>query len=415
MKKSSNKKMSQDDMRLMNNLLVLKILREDGPESMAELSKKTMLTLPSISTIISELQGLGLVRNSGMLQAKRGRFPSIYQFDGDSYYIISLAIRSDSISAGLVNLEGKILEVLSEPITQRKDPEYIMDISSSLIEKLVACSHPLKKDILGLGVSMHGIVDPIRGISIYPAQFHWRDYPFIDKLRERFPFPVKMDNDMNCLLLAEKWFGRAKGIESFVMIHVGYGVGTSIMTHDTVLRGEDFGAGQIGHISIDHSEVQCDCGKIGCLEAIASEKAILRTIIEKINNGRTSELLHFTGQDTSCITMEHVYQAANAGDALAMEAIQQSGQYLGKGIAILVNILNPRMIIVAGGILRSKEIFFTAFQEAIHTYALPTNVKNLEIYPSQFKEHSDIVGAATLWIEALFTGKTLLGQTASLE
>lgn len=410
MKKDLNKKMSQDDMRLMNNMLVLKLLREEGAASMPQLSKKTMLTLPAISAIISELEMFGLVKNSGTVQVKRGRFPSLYEFNGDSYNIISLAIRSDCVSVGLVNLEGKILKVLSENIKEVKEPEHIVELSSALIEKIIINSTLPEKGILGLGVSMHGIVDPVLGISVYPAQLSWRDYPLIDRLRERLDFPMKIDNDMNCLLLAEKWFGRAKDVESFVIVNVDYGVGMGIMAHDAVLRGEDYGAGQIGHILIDDSKIQCNCGKVGCLETVASEKAILREIISKIKEGEASQVLNLAEENIKQINLNHVYEAANDGDDLAIGVIKRAGQFLGKGLAILINIINPRMIIITGGILKSKEIFFHAFHEAINMYALTTNIKNLQICPSELQEYNDIVGAAALWIEALFTGKIPLGQ-----
>lgn len=396
MKRTLNKKMSQDDMRLLNNLLVLKILREEGETSMPQLSKKTLLTLPAISAIISDLEEAKLVKKSGTMQAKRGRFPALYDFNGDAYHIISLAIRSDSISVGLVNLEGKVLEVLTACITERKSPEHIALKAAALIEKMILNSMLSNSDILGLGISMHGIVDPTHGVSVYPAQLNWRDYPLIDRLREKFNFPMKMDNDMNCLLLAEKWFGRAKEIESFVIVNVDYGVGMGIMTHNSVLRGENFGAGQIGHIPIADNNIQCECGRIGCLETVASEKAILKDAINKIH--------------IENIDLDKVYEKANGGDALAVELIENAGLYLGKGLSILINILNPKMIIITGGILRVKDIFFTAFQKAINNYALPTNVKNLQVYSSEIKEHNDIIGAATLWIEELFTGKILFGQ-----
>jgi predicted NBD/HSP70 family sugar kinase len=262
---------------------------------------------------------------------------------------------------------------------------------------------------------MHGIVNPVEGISIYPAQFSWRDYPLIHKLREKFNFPIKMDNDMNCMLLAERWFGGARDSESFVIVNVDYGVGTGIMTHDAVLRGEDFGAGQIGHISISDNEIQCDCGKTGCLEALASEKAILQRFKSKLNSGRRSKLFNLAEQNLSNIMIDHVYKAASEGDELAIEVIEEAGKYLGKGIAILVNILNPRKLIMTGGILKSKDIFFSNFQKALYKYALPTNVANLQIYPSELKRHSDIIGASALWIEALFSGKVLIGQQESVE
>jgi predicted NBD/HSP70 family sugar kinase len=415
LKKDINKKMSQDDMRLMNNLLVLKLLREEGAASMPQLSKRTMLTLPAISAIISELEMFKLVKNSGVVQVKRGRFPAMYQFNSEYYHVIGLAIRSYCISAAVVNLDGNVLEVLSENIEENEIPEQIVEKACALIEKVMEKSKVTKNQILGFGVSMHGIVDPNRGISVYPAQLRWRDYPFIDKLKERFDFPMKMDNDMNCMLLAEKWFGRTKDIETFAIVNVDYGVGMGIMANNSTLRGEDFGAGQIGHIPIVDNKIKCECGRVGCLETIASEKAILRDFLNKIKDCKTSDISKLGKLNIKQINLEDIYKAANEGDAIAIEVIGQAGEYLGKGLSILINILNPRMIIITGRILRSREIFFAAFQKSINKYALPTNIKNLLVYPSDIQEHNDLVGAATLWIEALFTGKVLFGQQAGLD
>lgn len=406
-------KISKDLMKLYNQKLLLRIINEKGTISRSDLSKMTGLTLPAISEMTKELESLDLIINIGENRITRGRFPTMYQLNGDAFKVVGVTIRSHSIRVGLINLAGNIL-YNEEYQTTNTQPEVIADEVSSLVNRVLLETKTQRHEVRGIGLGMHGIVDVVKGLSIYPPHLKWENVAIQGLLEERIQLPVLVDNDCNTLALAEYWFGGGRNLNSFITLNVDYGIGAGIIVDGTIFHGRDFGAGQIGHTVISDNGPICSCGKYGCLEAMSSENSIVENIQRKVKQGYHSSITLFEN-DPDKINIQHIYKAAASGDELTLNTLNHAAHYLGIGISMLVNLFNPEKVIVTGGVLRSKDIVLDTLNEAFNKHALKTNVKHFELAASQLGEKADILGAGTLWINELFKGDTSLTALLNLE
>lgn len=390
-------------MRLYNQKLILRILKDRGSLSKSELSRITQLTIPSVTDILAELESYHLINDGHPTPAKRGRFPTLHKLNGGAYKVIGVTIESESIKTALINLNGDILDSLFLSLPAKPTPESVVNEVARAVKTIMEKAHITKQELIGLGLGMHGIVNPAIGTAVYPPHLSWRNVPIGELLEHKLEMPVKVDNDCNTLALAERWYGEGKGTESFIVINIDYGVGAGILLDDRLFYGSNYGGGQIGHTVVKDDGPLCSCGNYGCLESIASEPALLREAIEKVKKGFPSKILELAGTVQN-ISIEHLYRSAELQDVLAINLLKTAGRYSGVAASTLVNLFNPQKIIITGGILRGNEHVLTPLTETVRHYSLETNAENLEVMSSKIGSHSTVLGAATLWINELFKG-----------
>lgn len=392
-------KLSRDDMRAYNQKLILKLTKDYGPISKAELSKFTQLTIPAVTDILSDLESFGIIENIGHTSIKRGRFPALYQLNHKAMNFIGITIGSTTMKAAIINLESEILEFISVPLPFNPTPDIVLNEVVDMVNKLRETGWK----IYGIGLGMHGIVDYIDGVSIYPPHLNWNRFPIGEKLSKEVDLPVMVDNDCNTLALAERWFGEGRDSNASITINVDYGIGAGVMIRDQLFHGVNFGGGQIGHTIVAEDGPKCSCGNYGCLEAVASEPSLVKSILKKVKKGFPTKITEISHNPDS-ISIEQVYEAAMMGDEFAIEALQTAGRYIGIGIATLVNLFNPQKVILTGGILRAGDIVFQPLKDAVYQHSLMTNTDHLSLVPSKLGTHADVIGAATLWVNEVFNG-----------
>lgn len=408
-----NYKLDRETMRRANLALVLRLFKEHGPLSKTNLSNLTKLTIPAITDLITELESYHLVTPLGETPTKRGRFPVMYEINYDALYIIGIAIGSASIKMTVINLGGKIKYEQTIPLPNPKDKDTVLEQVQFLVNNIFTTADIDTKKIIGIGVGMHGVVDPVYGIAVYPPHLEWKNVDIKKRLENKLSLPVLVDNDCNTLTLAERWFGDCLNINSFIVVNVDYGIGAGIMTDGKLFHGTNFGGGQIGHITVDNDGPKCSCGNYGCLESVASEQAILKNISKKLKQGFNSQLSEYVQDNLDSLTLAHVYEAAINGDQLAKQAFEEAGRYLGIGIATLVNLFNPQKIVITGKIRKGKNLVMKPLTDTVLKTALNTNTQKLEIKTSQLGDYADAIGAATLWIDDLFNGRLKFAELFS--
>ncbi|MFZ4453169.1 ROK family transcriptional regulator [Salibacterium aidingense] len=396
-------KISKDMMKQMNQKLVLRILKEKGSASKSELSKITGLTLPAITDIMTELELYQVIENLGESRIKRGRFPTLFQLKKEVFHVIGVSIRSESIRVGLYNILGETMAYTETALPENTDPETMMERVNEVIQVVIQKYEVGSLNILGIGLGMHGIVNPMEGISVYPPHLQWENVPIRQLLENKTKLPVLVDNDCNSLTLAEYWFGKGENLNSFITINVDYGVGAGIMIDSQLFHGRNYGAGQIGHTIIQDNGPLCSCGNYGCLETLSSELSIAGQARSKIKQGFPS-LLKERYTDVNHVTITDIYDAAHNNDKLASNILEEASRYLGIGLSTLANVFNPEKIIITGGILRGKQSVMDPLIESFYTHALKTNVEDFEITTSGLGAKADVLGAATLWVEHVFKG-----------
>ncbi|WP_347862288.1 ROK family protein [Salimicrobium sp. PL1-032A] len=249
---------------------------------------------------------------------------------------------------------------------------------------------------------MHGIVDPVSGMSLYAPAFHLRNIPIKETLEETFQLMVKVENDARAMTLGEYWFGHGNDTDDVVGINVGNGIGAGIMVKGKMFHGYHNLAGELGHMTIDLSGPKCTCGNYGCLQALSAGPAIAERARKELKMGKTSKLQELTGGDLERIDGALVYEAALAGDELSIELLRQTGRYLGIGLTNLIHTINPARMIIGGGVSKSGTFLLEGIEETIRTRALTEKAKETSIVLSKLGDHASAIGACVLVLEEFF-------------
>lgn len=397
---TANKSLIKD----MNTSTILGLVRTRGPISRAEISKLTGLNPATVSSNTANLMEIGLVRETGIGASSGGRKPLLIEINPDSYFVIGVDMGTTDVATGIASLEGRILHKVTLPFGDCTEPEQILDIIAQSIRQVLAASGLTAEQLLGIGMGIHGLVDPDKGISLFAPAFQWEDIPVADYFVEQFGLPVSIDNDARAMALGEKWFGQATQVSNLVFLNIGTGIGSGIYVNGELIRGAHFGAGEIGHIRIaTHQEVPCFCGKSDCLSTAASGPAIERIAQTAAARGEAAQLLELAGGEISAITGEVIHQAALAGDAFSIGLLDSAGRHIGDALSMMINLLNPEMVLVGGGVANGGEFIFNGMREEIAGRAMQHNIEHIHIGPAGLGDDCGMIGAATLILRSVFS------------
>lgn len=385
----------------INTVSILKIIREKGPISRADISKMIGLNPATVSSNVSDLLQRSLIKEVGSGESSGGRKPILLELNNSEIYVIGVDMGIKKVSTGLIDIEGNIIQKITLQYPKEANQESVLGTIKDSIYEVVKGKDDDFNKIIGIGMGIHGIVDPEKGVSSYAPAFDWHNLDIVAIFKNEFNTPVIIDNDVRVMALGEKWFGKAKDAQNFVLLNIGTGIGAGIYLNGNLYRGNNFGAGEIGHVSIFDRKTKCKCGEYGCFEAMASGIGIVTRFIEELNNGGKSSILERI--DICQITSEEIYNEALKGDELSIQILKETGKYIGTGISMLINILNPEMILIAGGVSKAGKFIFEEIQKAVSKKSINNNLKLLYIGETILKEDAGIVGAATLIIRDIFS------------
>lgn len=307
-------------------------------------------------------------------------------------------IGGTNIKYGLVDPKGKVLFREQRPTLVEKGAEPLMHLVTNIAERLLYHAADEEYEIKGLGVGTPGAVDTRIGkvISLSPNIHGWQGMEIGRILRERLNLPVHVDNDVNAMALAESKFGAGVGYDSVVCVAVGTGVGGGIVLNGKVWRGANFTAGEIGHISVDVEGPKCRCGSRGCLEVYCSSEAIMNRAKDKLRNGLTPTFEEVVDGDIGSLTIKKLFAAVKKGDEIAIEVISETAVYLGAGLAGVVNLLNPEIVIIGGGVADGGGGFIEAVTAEIRRRAFGSAVEKLRVAKASLGNDAGFIGASIL-------------------
>ncbi len=255
-------------------------------------------------------------------------------------------------------------------------------------------------EIIGAGIGAPGPLDTRRGIVLLTPNLGWKNMPLRDRISAGLGLPAALDNDANCAILGEWWIGAAKGARHAVGVTIGTGIGGGLVVNGEILHGASDSAGEIGHTTIDTEGRKCKCGNYGCLEAYASGPAIARRAVEDVEAGAESRIAEFAGGDLANVTAQTVYEAAAHGDPLAVEVVLETAKFLGAGIANPVNIFNPEVVVVCGGVTQAGESLFVPLRREVARRAFKPAVEACRIVPGALSGTAGVYGAARVFFQA---------------
>ena len=313
-------------------------------------------------------------------------------------YILGVDLGGTNIVCGAMSADGAS-QFAMQSVPTRADlggdavVERIVQLCEKVIAETIAETGCARSDFLGVGIGSPGPLDRDRGIVIVTPNLGWHDFPLRDNVAGPLGMPGTLDNDANCATFGEWWIGAAKGARHVVGLTIGTGIGGGIILDGTLFHGASDVAGELGHITIDSTGRRCGCGNYGCLEAYASGPAIAERAREALAGGEPSILPVLVAGDLSQITAATVYDAAHRGDEVAGHVVRDTAKFLGIGVANFLNIFNPEVVVLAGGVTQAGDALFEPLRAEVRRRAFAPAVEACRIVPGILDGNAGVIGA----------------------
>ena len=314
-------------------------------------------------------------------------------------YIIGVDLGGTNIVAGAMPEDGsRMIALRSQPTHAELGADAVADRIVQLIDDIITitCAETgaSREDFVGVGVGAPGPLDRDKGLVIVAPNLGWQNFPLRERISAGIGLPVTLDNDANCATVGEWWVGAAKGGRNVVGMTIGTGIGGGLILDGRLFHGASDVAGEIGHTTIDSTGRRCKCGNYGCLEAYASGRNIAERAREALAVDEGPSILRqMVDGKLERITAEIVYNAAQQGDALALEIVRETARFLGAGIANLLNIFNPDCVVIAGGVTQAGDALFEPLRAEVRRRAFRPAVDACRIVPGSLPGSAGVVGA----------------------
>ena len=372
---------------------ILSYFANAGNATIPELSKELIISIPKVTAVVNELIQDGQIREYGKIESSGGRKPNLYGVVADSAFFVGVDVKQSHINIGLLDLQKNLTNVTENlPYTLDNTTESLDTLCHHIRTFIDGLSIPTDK-ILGVGVNLSGRVNNATGYSY--SFFFFDERPLSEIIEQKIGKRVFLENDSRAMAYGEFSAGVVAKEKNVLFLNLDYGIGVGILIDGQLYYGKSGYAGELGHIPIFDNEIICRCGKKGCLETEASGWALVRMFQEKLLEGSTS-VLTTTEPNPSRIDMEAIIQAAKNDDVLAIELIAKVGENLGRGIAFLINVLNPELVILGGSLASTQDYILLPIKTAINKYSLSLVNNDTRLTVSKLGEHAGIVGACLL-------------------
>jgi glucokinase len=309
--------------------------------------------------------------------------------------VLTVDLGGTKIIAAVVLTDGKIISRDYCPTSAGEGPEIVIDRILFAVNRAIVQAKIKFSEMIGVGIAAAGILDTERGIiTTSPNLLHWHNVPLRDIFADRLGIVTYVINDANAAALGEHRFGAGIGFDNIVYLTVSTGIGGGIIVGGELYSGADGCAGEIGHMTVEANGPQCHCGNFGCLEALASGWAVAKAAIERINNGEKSYVVELVDGKIDNITAEIVAAAARRGDQLAADIVAEAAKYFGIGLANLVNIFNPELIVIGGGLSKMGDMLLKPARKVLKERAFQLPAQTVRIVKAHLGSDAGIIGAA---------------------
>jgi N-acetylglucosamine repressor len=380
--------------RQHNHRLVLRTVYDFGPISRAEVARSTGLTRTTVSDVVGDLLDDGMVEEVGRGPSSGGKAPILLSLVGDARQVIGLDLGENSFAGALVNLRGDIHRVVELPVDGRNGDDALATVFR-LVDELLAEATATP---LGIGVGTPGLVDTRTGTILWAVNLDWQDLPLGGLLTERYGLPANIANDSQAAALAEYTFGAdQRRRANLVTIKVGRGVGAGLVLNGSLFQGDGFGAGEIGHVAVVDDGAACRCGRFGCLETVASSRAIAARAWELANELGTP-LATTKRPSADELAFDEVVAAFAAGDPAARTAALEAARYIGRAIAGLIGALNIGRVVLDGPVIAFGDEWLAAVGDEARRRALGLLTADTEISFGRLAPNVVVLGASALLI-----------------
>ena len=377
-------------LRDLNQNLVLNTIASHDAISRTDIAHETGLPAATVTRITREFLDAHLITEEIATESAGGRPPILLRINPTTGFVVGVKLREDSMTVAVCNLGSVVIYSREATVPEGKAPDTVCDAIAAAVSDTLRAAQVPQERLIGVGIGVAGLIDSAAGMCRYSAIMGWRDVELQKPLEARLGVPVSVDNDVNTLAIAERLFGLARTTGDFVVVTIGRGIGLGVVLGGDIYRGAHGGAGEFGHTTIDLSPdaPECNCGKRGCLEAIASDYGILRAA------------LHREPGDHVEADMQAL--RTRADDPTVQRIFARAGQALGASIANLINIFDPALIVLTGEGIQAGDSLLTPMREAIprNIFGQPFDQSTLEVTSTD--EIAWARGAASLIFQEVF-------------
>jgi predicted NBD/HSP70 family sugar kinase len=370
--------------------------------SCSDLSTLIDTSLPLTTKMLNELLRDNDIVETGLAPSTGGRRPQMYSLRPDRMYTVAVAMDQLFTRIVIMDMQRQYVSELEKiELHLAKNPDALETLAEKLDEH-IRRSGVRKDKIVGIGIGMPGFVDSRKGLNY--SFLTSADTSITQYIKDKVGVPTFIENDSSLIALAELNFGAARNKKSAMVVNLGWGIGLGLILNGELFRGYNGFAGEFSHLPLFSNNKLCSCGKMGCLETEASLVVVVEKALEGIRNGRVTMMTEEVLEDNLDRASYAVIHAAGKGDKFAVELLSESGYSIGRGVAILIHLLNPETIVLGGRGAAAGKIWQTPIQQALNEHCIPRLAANTQIEVSSLGYNAELVGAAALVMDnALLT------------
>ncbi len=379
---------------------VFELLRDGRPWTRAELAETTGLARSTVAARIDVLMRLGLVAPFGGAPSTGGRPPALFALNPAARVVVGVDVGATHARAVLADLSGELLGEVGERLDVAEGPAVVLGWVVDAVRLLLRRTRRRTSELAAIGVGLPGPVEHSTGRPINPPIMPgWDRYDVPGHIQRHYAVPVLIDNDVNVMALGERRVHLAD-VDDLVLIKVATGIGAGIVSGGQLQRGAQGTAGDLGHVRVPRAgDVQCRCGNLGCLEAVAAGPALATALRARGIEARN-------GQD--------VVGLVRSGDADAIAVVRQAGRDIGDVVATMVNLINPSVVVIGGQLAAAGEHLLAGIREVVYSRSLPLATEHLSIVPSRAGGEAGVLGAAAIAIEHVLSPEAIEAASVAI-
>lgn len=383
----------------MNKRNVLNCIQENQPINRSAIARMVGLSIPAVMTITDELLKHGIIQSVGKVGSGVGKHPELFTICGEHFRYVGVDVGRITTRVVITGQDGEILASTQKSTENAEEPLKCVDNISEQVEMTLKKSGIERKTVVGVCVAMPGLIESDTGTVIFSPDFGWKDVPLEEWMQERLkPFHVVVRNANRAQARWETRPGRKNKESTIFCVGLGYGIGSAIISNGEMYYGSSGTSGEIGHIIVNPSGPVCLCGNSGCLEAVASGRAIAEQAKQIVQNGSDTVLKKLCKGDVESITAKMVFEAAVLQDEIAMRLIDQAAKYIGIALATAINMLDPDTIYLCGGMMKNGDDFLNRIKKYTRERQMHLAGRHVVILPGS-KEDMNVACGATLMIQ----------------
>jgi predicted NBD/HSP70 family sugar kinase len=385
---------------------VIRAVYQRRQATIPELSRAMRLTVPTITKPVEQLLHDQTLLPAGRATSTGGRCAMRYVLNGNRFFFVVICVERFAMRLAIANIANELVTPITTVNIGITNANEMLKMLQANVRGLVNRSGIKRSLIKGIGIAIPGLIDKNTGVSY--SYFEGANMPMSKLFSKMFPYPVSVRHDMEVMTLAEYAMGTKKGTENMLYLNVGAGVGLGIVIDGKLYLGNDGLVGEIGHIPLINNGKLCYCGKTGCLETEVSETAIIDHVLASIQNGVQTSLSRYVQHHPYRLTLQHILQALQEGDAFTLGLFEQLAEPLGKAITIALHLFNPQVVVLGGELSAARQFLLQPIMQQLNRYAMPQLLNDCQIVTSSLGEQAPLLGNVASLVEDVFVSDSKL-------